>query len=276
MIIWLASYPKSGNTLLRSILISLIYTDDGNVDFNKLKLIGNFPGGPFFEKFTSNFGDVREISKYWIRAQEKINENKKLKFFKTHNAMCTIDGNAFTNNKNTIGAIYIVRDPRDIVVSASKYFNTSHEKTKNNMFNIYMDLINTYNDKPINTFLGSWSVHYNSWIKNSKNILLIKYENLINNKELEIRKIINFINKFIKFSVDEEKIKKCITSSSFENMKNMENKGLFKESAKDSKGNNIPFFNHGKIGMWKNILKKEIVSEIEKKFYKEMKELNYL
>ena len=276
MIIWLASYPKSGNTLLRSILISLIYSDDGNVDFNKLKLIGNFPADPFFEKFTFNFGDVREISKYWIRAQEKINENKKLKFFKTHNAMCTIDGNAFTNNKNTIGAIYIVRDPRDIVVSASKYFNTSHEKTKNNMFNIYMDLINTYNDKPINTFLGSWSVHYNSWIKNSKNILLIKYENLINNKELEIRKIINFINKFIKFSVDEEKIKKCITSSSFENMKNMENKGLFKESAKDLKGNNIPFFNHGKIGLWKNILKKEIVSEIEKKFYKEMRELNYL
>ena len=79
---------------------------------------------------SSNFGDVREISKYWIRAQEKINENKKLKFFKTHNAMCAIDGNAFTNNKNTIGAIYILRDPRDIVVSASKYFNTSHEKTK--------------------------------------------------------------------------------------------------------------------------------------------------
>ena len=190
--------------------------------------------------------------------------------------MCAIDGYAFTNNKNTIGAMYIVRDPRDIVVSASKYFNTSHEKTKNNMFNQYMDLINTYNDKPINTFLGSWSDHYNSWIKNNKNILLIKYENLINNKELEIRRVINFINKFTKFSVDEEKIKKCITSSSFDNMKNMENKGLFKESAKDLKGNNIPFFSHGKIGMWKNILKKEIVSEIEKKFYKEMRELNYL
>jgi len=276
MIIWIASYPKSGNTLLRAILISLIYTDDGNVDFNKLKLIGNFPGGPFFEKFTSNFGDIKEISKYWIKAQEKINENKKLKFFKTHNAMCTIDGNAFTNNKNTIGAIYIVRDPRDVVVSASKYFNTSYEETKNNLFNHYMDLIDTYNGKPISTFLGSWSDHYKSWIKINKNILLVKYENLINNKELEIRRLINFINKFTKFSVDEEKIKKCITSSSFENMKNMENKGLFNENSKDLKGNNIPFFAHGKIGRWKNILKVEMVNEIEKKFYKEMSELNYL
>ena len=49
MIIWLASYPKSGNTLLRSILISLIYSDDGNVDFNNLKLIGNFPADPFLK-----------------------------------------------------------------------------------------------------------------------------------------------------------------------------------------------------------------------------------
>jgi len=56
----------------------LIYSNDANVDFNKLKLIGNFTAGLFFQKFTSNFGDVREISKYWIRAQEKINENKDL------------------------------------------------------------------------------------------------------------------------------------------------------------------------------------------------------
>ena len=44
--------------------------------------------------------------------------------------MCAINGNAFTNSKNTIGVIYVVRDPRDIVVSASKYFNTNYEKTK--------------------------------------------------------------------------------------------------------------------------------------------------
>ena len=279
MIFWIASYPKSGNTWIRALISTYLYTDGKEFNFDLLLNIPKFTQEKYIspliklEKIKKN---PLEITKHWENAQSRINLDNKLKFFKTHNAMCAIDGNAFTNNKNTIGAIYIVRDPRDIVVSASKYFNTSHEKTKNNMFNIYMDLINTYNDKPINTFLGSWSVHYNSWIKNSKNILLIKYENLINNKELEIRRVINFINKFTKFSVDEEKIKKCIISSSFENMKNMENKGLFKESAKDSKGNNIPFFNHGKIGMWKNILKKEIVSEIEKKFYKEMRELNYL
>ena len=248
MIIWLASYPKSGNTLLRSILVSLIFNEKGNVDFNQLHHISNFPTGIFFEKFTSNYGKVKEISKYWIKAQEELNQNKKLKFFKTHNALCKIDGNAFTDSKNTIGTIYIVRDPRDIIVSASRYYNKSHNEIKDNMFNQHMDLINNYNGKAVSTFLGSWSDHYNSWSKNKKNTLLIKYEDLINNKESEIKKTLLFISKFTKLSIDENKIKNCIKTSSFENMKSMENKGLFKEGSKDSDGNIIPFFAKGKIG----------------------------
>ena len=81
MIIWLASYPKSGNTLLRSILVSLIFNEKGNVDFNQLHHISNLPAGIFFEKFTSNYAKVKEISKYWIKAQEELNQNKKLKLF---------------------------------------------------------------------------------------------------------------------------------------------------------------------------------------------------
>ena len=203
-------------------------------------------------------------------------KNKKLKFFKTHNSLCSINGNAFTNSNNTVGTIYIVRDPRDIIISASKYYNKSHNETKENMFNRHMDLINKYNDKPISTFLGSWSDHYNSWTKNTKDILLLKYEDLINNKEVEIRKILNFINKFAKLSVDENKIKNCIETSSFKNMKIMENKGLFKENSKDLNGNLITFFNNGKNGNWRGQLEEKIVKEIEDNFQKEMKELGYI
>ncbi len=276
MIIWLASYPKSGNTLVRSILSSLIFTDDGIVDFGKLHRVSNFIAGPFFEKFTNNFSSINEMSKYWIKVQEKLNANKKLKFFKTHNSLCTINGNDFTNESNTIGTIYIVRDPRDVIISASKYYKTSIEQTKINMFNKEMTLNNTYKDKSISTFLGSWSDHYNSWVKNNKNILLVKYEELINDKEKEIRKIINFINRFVKLEIDEKKIKNCIDSSSFKNMKKMENEGLFKEASQGLKGKSIPFFGHGKEGRWRNTLEKKVVEEIEVKFEKEMRELGYL
>ena len=139
-----------------------------------------------------------------------------------------------------------------------------------------MTLVNTYKGEPISTFLGSWSDHYNSWVKNNKNILLIKYENLINEKEQEIKKIINFINRFVKFEIDEKKIKNCVNSSSFENMKKMENQGLFKEAAKDLNGQPISFFVQGKEGRWKNTLEKKVIVEIETEFRKEMQELGYL
>ena len=276
MIIWIASYPKSGNTLIRAILTSLIFSEDGIVDFKNLHRISNFSNGFFFKKFISSYENILETSKYWIKAQEELNKNKKLKFFKTHNAFCTINGNAFTNEVNTAGCIYVVRDPRDVVLSASKYYDLSHDETKNNMFNEKMDLINNMKGSPFNTFLGSWPNHYNSWTKNCKNVLLIKYESLIENKENEIRRIISFLNKFVKISFDEKKIINCIESSSFQNMKIMDQNGLFPENSKDFKGNKIPFFSSGKKGNWRGVLEEKIVSQIEKKFQKEMLELNYI
>jgi hypothetical protein len=276
MIIWIASYPKSGNTLIRAILTSLIFSEDGIVNFKNLHRISNFSNGFFFKKFISSYENILETSKYWIKAQEELNKNKKLKFFKTHNAFCTINGNAFTNANNTAGCIYVVRDPRDVVISASKYYGLSHDETKNNMFNEKMDLINDMKGSPFNTFLGSWPNHYNSWTKNCKNVLLIKYENLIENKENEIRRIINFLSKFVKISFDEKKIINCIESSSFQNMKIMDQNGLFPENSKDFKGNKIPFFTSGKKGNWRGVLEEKIVSQIEKKFQKEMLELSYI
>ena len=58
MIIWIASYPKSGNTWVRSIISSLIYSNDGNFDFDLLKKIQQFPNQKYFEKFTKDFQNI--------------------------------------------------------------------------------------------------------------------------------------------------------------------------------------------------------------------------
>ena len=50
MIIWLSSYPKSGNTMVRSLLSAYLFTDDGNFNFQALKNISLFPDITFFEK----------------------------------------------------------------------------------------------------------------------------------------------------------------------------------------------------------------------------------
>lgn len=280
MILWLASYPKAGNTLLRSILTALIYTEDGGVDFNKLLHIENYPPFRYLEKFTNKFNNIAEVYKVSLELQKHINRNKTLKIFKTHSSNCVINGNPFTNKQNTIGAIYVVRDPRDVLISSSSYFNTSFEEAKNIMFRKKTIITNVENHKPIHTLVGSWSDNYNSWVKNNKNVLLIKYEDLVSNKEHEVFRIINFINTFKKFHPDEKKIKNAIKSSSFESMSNMEKKGLFKESSKDNRGENITFFRSGKAGSWKeksinNMILKNIIKDVEKIFYNEMKELGY-
>ena len=280
MIIWLASYPKSGNTWVRSIISALLFTNDGKFNFGLIKNIKQFPIKEFFENFTNDFGNFNEIKKYWISAQEAINIDKKVKFFKTHHLNCKIDNYNFTNSKNTLATIYIVRDPRNLVSSISNHYSKTLEEAKN--FLVTPRFIAGYKkesisgDKNLKTLIGTWSEHYNFWKKNNKNFLLIRYEDLIYNPEEQLKKIINFLSKFIIINTNEEKNKKIIETTSFENLKKLENLGTFNENAYENSEKKINFFYLGPKNNWQKNLDNQIKNEIEEKFSKEMRELNYL
>jgi hypothetical protein len=279
MIIWVVSYPKSGNTLVRAILTSLIYSEDGNFNFNLLKKIDQYPQNHHFEALTNKFDDINELSKFWTISQDKLNLDKKIKFLKTHHLRCGIGNYTFTNSKNTIGTIYIVRDPRDVIISFAQHHSISIEKAEYTMFDSTAYEFPEREKNPdlaLRTLLGSWSDHYNSCTKNNKNLLFIKYENLIKNKKSELSRIIKFVNNYIKIPTSETKINNCINSTTFESMKKYEEKGLFEENSFDKNDKKIKFFNYGKEGNWKSVLSKELVLNIEKKFQKEMKELGYI
>ena len=216
--------------------------------------------------------------KHWITTQDILNLDNKIKFLKTHNSLCKIENYPFTNNENTLATIYIVRDPRNVITSITNHYNYSYEEAKDFMFNSSQAIISEdKDDDSIGTLLGSWSDHYNNWTKNNKNLLIIKYENLILNTKNEIKKIINFTKKYKKINTNESKINNCIITSSFENLKKIEDKGLFEENMKNKKtGKKINFFYLGKANKWENLLDIKIKLEIEQKFSKEMKELGYL
>ena len=125
-------------------------------------------------------------------------------------------------------------------------------------------------------FISSWSNNYNSW-KNFPNLLLIKYEDLLKNPERELNKIINYLNKFLKISLENIKINKIIENSSFNNLKRLENEGKFYESSTNPKtGQKNTFFNLGPKNNWQELLDKNISDKIERVYFKEMKELGYL
>ena len=278
MIIWIASYPKSGNTWLRSIITSLLYTTDGIFDFKLIKKIKQFPTRNQFQDFTKNFNDINEISKFWLLAQDKINLTEEIKFFKTHNLNCAVNKNSFTNKSHTLGTIYVVRDPRNLVNSIKNHYNKSNDEEAKN-FLISKKILSRVpkdNEADIATLLGSWSDHYNFWTKKNSNLLLIKYEDLILDTKKELERIIIYLKKFMTVEINPEKIKNILSTTSFDHLKNLENKGLFNENVYDSKKNKIRFFNKGPSNDWTKVLDKKIQDDIEKIFYKEMKELGYI
>ena len=278
MIIWIASYPKSGNTWLRSIITSLLYTTDGIFDFKLIKKIKQFPTRNQFQEFTRNFNDINEISKFWLLAQDKINLTEEIKFFKTHNLNCAVNKNSFTNKSHTLGTIYVVRDPRNLVNSIKNHYNKGNDEEAKN-FLISKKILSRVpkdNEADIATLLGSWSDHYNFWTKRNSNLLLIKYEDLILDTKKELERIIIYLKKFMTVEINPEKIKNILSTTSFDHLKNLENKGLFNENVYDSKKNKIKFFNKGPSNDWTKVLDKKIQDDIEKIFNKEMRELGYI
>ena len=277
MIIWIASYPKSGNTLLRSIIYSLFYSNDGILDLSKLNVIPNYNQFRFFEGLINEKDrfNIKKVSEKWDTSQKRIISNNKIKLLKTHNSNCKINGHEFISNKSTAGVIYVVRDPRDVVLSASNHFSLSNKKVCEILLDENAKLLPRENlEHEIVTILGSWVDNFKYWY-NYKNCLLIRYEDMINNKSKVILELINYFKMFIKTDISEEKINNTIKSTSFSNMQKQEVKGFFKESVTVDK-KKIQFFNKGKSKNWVGNLDKKIQNKLEKAFYNEMKFLGYL
>ena len=279
MILWLASYPKSGNTLLRSFLSTYFFSKDGNFNFDLLRNIKQYPNNKLFLELGVDISNRHEIAKNHLNAQKLINQNKKsFQFWKTHSSFVKMDGYSFTDLNNTLGVIYIVRDPRDVVISYSHHNNQTIEQTLKMINQNYILGAEIKDRIPI--YLGSWSYNYNSWkvFKNINKYLLIKYEELILNDEKYFEKILLFIKNISKmdFDISEKKIKKVLEEIKFEKLKKLEKEKGFHESKKDDKGNTINFFRSGKTKQWKNNSDLKTKNMIEEVCQKEMKELGYI
>jgi hypothetical protein len=269
MIIWLASYPKSGNTWVRSFLSHYIYGNNDNFSFKLLNNIKKFPDINVIKDLKINFQNTNELIENWNVMQDYINLNNKLNFLKTHNSFCTINGNSFTSSSNTLAAIYVVRDPRDILVSFSNHFNLDHNRTLEIMkSDEFWETEIKFNNFRSSLF-GSWKTNYKSWVSNNTlETLVIRYEDLISEPLESFCKIINFLKDKAKITYDEKLINFSMNQTNFQNLSKLEKKDGFDEAT------NGAFFKKGYSKQWTD-LDKKLITDLEENFGDLMKVLNY-
>ena len=90
MIIWLASYPKSGNTLVRSLLSAYIFSKDGNFNFKLLRNIKQFPDNSLFKRIGVDINNQQEMYKNYINLQKSFYDKKSIRFLKTHSCFLMV------------------------------------------------------------------------------------------------------------------------------------------------------------------------------------------
>ncbi len=241
-IVWISSYPKSGNTWIR-VALNLALT--GHLNLNKIQ-INSFSGLMLYHvkdlKKLVMPGDVRH---FWEKAQNsivsKLDENA-LICLKTHNVSGDIGGVKFPSTRFTAGFIYIVRDPRDVAVSYSNHFNISIDdaiKVIMKEDNFIFKSSSLYRSE----YISSWNNHVLSWSKSKFPRLILKYEDLLDDAYHCFEKLFKFCNITPKIDID-----LIVKLSSFRNLVQLETKFGFKES--NSYG--TPFFNKGESKSWMN------------------------
>ena len=284
-IIWIASYPKSGNTMLRAFLASYFYTKDGLLkDFSILKKINAFNNMSNYESI-NNFPKIQyfkknpeEIHKYWQIGQENIKKtfSNKIIFLKTHNAQIKFDKYNFTNNLLTKCFIYIVRDPRSVLLSTMSHYGHKSQKEAKEFLISDKHLTYATTKGKLPEFILSWKSNFISWQNfhklNPKLGYIIKYEDLILNRKKSFYHILEFICNKIKHQINMQKFNNALETTTFKKLKLKEEEESFFEKSDKAKS----FFRKGLADEWITTLDKSIILEINKVFNKEMKYLKYI
>ena len=219
--------------------------------------------------------NFKNIAKNWITLQDIINLNGKLNFLKTHNGNFSMNNYPFTNTDNTIGGIYIVRDPRDVVLSNANHFGVDNEESTRMLIDMESYEIEDFDEekkeKYRKSIMGSWSANYLSW-KNYKGrkIHLMKYENLVENPKKAFTNMLEYMKSIFPVNIDSDRVEKAVEETSFNKLQSMENKDGFIEVGMGK------FFRKGKVGEWKEKLDPKLAKQIEDHFRNEMIELDYL
>ncbi len=276
-IMWVASYPKSGNTWMRVFLYHLVRIVGGHEidddELEKLRRIGGAEAGriDLFERFLGRpiaGAPFEEIAAVRPKVQATIAaEADGIVFCKTHSALGKAAGYSTIDRASTAGAIYIVRNPLDVVASLSAHFGFSLDEAIDKIG--MEDAVLTPDEALAPEFWGSWSQNVESWTGRQRpEVMSVRYEDMLSTPNATFGSVVKFVGQ----SLTDEQLETAIRLSSFKRLKEIERERGFSEATREGQ----PFFREGRAGGWREVLSQEQIRRVVRAHREQMSRLGYL
>jgi hypothetical protein len=275
-IVWLVSYPKSGNTWFRMFLANYLKNGIEPVSLEEIERAPIASSAVNFEESCSlNPFELSndEVDLYRPDMYRFLSKNEDLKagvlYKKTHDA--------FTFNKHDLplfpeevskGVVYFVRNPLDVCVSYANHSSSIIKTTLQLMINEKAQLSGRRTGQ-LRQQLFSWKNHVKSWQQQKQIPLhIVRYEDMKKNPVATFSSIINFLG----IESGEERLQRAIHNSDFKLLQQMEQTNGFKEKPQLSK----VFFREGKAGSYRKHLSEEQIQQLVEYNYDTMREFGYI
>jgi hypothetical protein len=272
-LVWIASYPKSGNTWMRAFLHNYIRRPDAPYDINRLTdLTASDVNAERYRRY-----DPRPASQYSIADVQRMRRlvhrdltalDSTLVFVKTHNPLMLVEGAPLITPEVTAGAIYIVRDPRDIAVSFSRHRGRSIDDTI--AFMADPEAATGGTDAKVYERFSTWSDHARSWTNRpDPRIQVVRYEAMLADPATVFAAQISWLGE----APPPDRLERAIRFSGFDELRAQEQARGFKERVA---GSTAPFFGTGRAGAWRQVLTPAQQGRIERDHGAMMQRFGYL
>ena len=271
-IVWMASYPKSGNTWVRAFLHNYLSDGDKPSDINSLgEFFANESNVSWYRPLVQ--GSLESLSRADIcrlrpQVHSRIAASRRGTIMvKTHNFLGAYEGLPLQTMELTAGAVVVVRNPLDVVISLADHFGLSIDEAISFMAE---DVTGTPTDENnVASVLTSWSTHVDSWTRDdSGSTHVLRYEDLLDKPTKHFTRLL----KFLGLQPDPTRLKRAIEHSSFDKLRSLEARDGFIERSPSSR----QFFRRGRKNQWRDVLSESQFARIASDHMEIMQRFGYL
>ncbi|HMK90231.1 MAG TPA: sulfotransferase domain-containing protein [Methylocystis sp.] len=259
--IWIASYPKSGNTWVRVFLHNLLRELRGEAGAQDINGLHAWTGRESLDvAFTRRLAkpareaSLAEIARARPLAQADLVANaERPVLLKTHNAIANVEGHPTINLGVTLAAVYLLRNPLDVAVSYAHH--SGHAVDHVIAFMANPQAMNDRTERHVYEFMGSWSFHVASWMSViDRPVLILRYEDLLSQPERSFARLA----RFLRLEPSAAQLGAAIEKSSFARLSRQEEERGFNERPQTAER----FFRKGEEGQWKQALTKRQAADV--------------